>query len=157
MAELTQQRLQELLDYDPETGVFVWRKSPRSGWEGKQAGSVHSKGYVHIRIDGKGYKAHRLAWLYVHGDWPSGEIDHINRVKTDNRMSNLRDVDGSVNAMNRKVRSTNASGVSGVRQRSDNGKWSVKIGQKYIGSFPTFDLAVNARQQAEKEYWRERV
>jgi hypothetical protein len=83
--------LKQILDYDQNTGVFRWatRKCQRKR-AGEIAGSVSNKGYVMIGIDYKKYSAHRLAWLYVHGDWPAGEIDHINRDRTDNRISNLR-------------------------------------------------------------------
>jgi hypothetical protein len=88
--KLTAERLRERLHYDAETGVFTRRVGSGHAHAGDMAGSVHSTGYVRIGIDGGKYTAHCLAWLYVHGVWPSDQIDHINRNRSDNRIANLR-------------------------------------------------------------------
>lgn len=99
---MTQEELHQLLDYNPETGEFFWKVNSRCIKSGSKAGCVCKvHGYQHINIKNKRYKAHRLAWLYVHGKWPHPEIDHINRVKTDNRIANLREADRSMNNLNR--------------------------------------------------------
>jgi hypothetical protein len=90
-AKLTAERLRKRLRYDAETGLFTRRVGSGHAHAGDMAGSVHSTGYVRICIDGGRYTAHRLAWLYVHGVWPSGQIDHINRNRSDNRIANLRE------------------------------------------------------------------
>lgn len=101
--ELTAQRLRELLHYDPDTGAFTWRVSRQCVPAGAPAGYTHKdKGYVNIRVDLKSYRAHRLAWLYVHGAWPAQEIDHVNGCRADNRIENLRDVTHAVNHQNRR-------------------------------------------------------
>src|SRR4051812_36538770 len=116
------ERLHELLDYQPDTGVFRWKKrrGPRSA--GAIAGSVATKGYWRITLDGQECLAHRLAWLYVHGTWPDGELDHIDQVKTNNRISNLRPVTSSQNKQNISgPQRNNASGHRGVYWA--NGAW----------------------------------
>ena len=89
---LTQDELKALVSYDPETGVFVRHVYPVNTKHrmGMQIGGADSYGYLRAKINRRIYKLHHLAWLYVYGEWPSSEIDHINRIKTDNRISNLR-------------------------------------------------------------------
>lgn len=123
---ITRERLMELLAYDPETGQFSWISSP-----GRRAGSITDRGYANIRLDGKSYRLHRLAWLYVHGEWPKADIDHINGVKHDNRIVNLRDVTRSMNMHNIKkaFKTNNSSGFLGV-VRTDKRKkrpWKAQI------------------------------
>jgi hypothetical protein len=148
-------RLKDLLLYTPKTGVFTWRNARGKVRAGDVAGAVDYYGYVVIRIDRVLYKAHRLAWLYMYGEWPSRNIDHINRVKNDNRIENLRNVNQSVNTHNAKVRSNSKSGVSGVVWRADRKKWCarIKIGYKniFIGNFDLKEDAVKARRNAEKK------
>lgn len=94
---ITQERLKQVLRYDPETGTFT---RIRKGVNPK-VGSINSWGYLLIRVDGRSYLAHRLAWLYVNGKFPSGQIDHVDRNKLNNRIDNLRDVNDSDNKQNR--------------------------------------------------------
>ena len=89
--KLTAERLRERLHYDAETGVFTRRFGSGHARAGDMAGTVHRTGYVRISIDGGKYTAHHLAWLYVHGVWPSDQIEHINRKRSDNRIANLRE------------------------------------------------------------------
>jgi hypothetical protein len=100
---MTQEELHKLLEYNLETGEFFWKISVAKKIKpGKKAGQVCKiHGYETIGIKGKNYKSHRLAWMYVYGKWPEIEIDHINRIKTDNRICNLRDVTRSINNLNR--------------------------------------------------------
>lgn len=152
---LTQERLRELLDYDPETGVFTWRVSRRGAKKGCVAGSL-SHGYIHIRVDEKPYRAHRLAWLYMHGYFPENQIDHINRVRDDNRIINLREVSIQCNARNRGVRSTNTSGVVGVYWYKAIKKWRVQIkadGKNlHLGYYRNLPDAVLSRWNAEVKH-----
>lgn len=87
---ITQERLHELLEYEAETGLFLWRQAHRGTAKGSVAGHVTPRGYRRIRLDGRAYPAGPLAWFYVHGEWPKETIDHINRVRHDDRISNLR-------------------------------------------------------------------
>ncbi len=143
---MTQNKLKSLLTYNKDTGIFNWLKS------GKVAGTK-DLGYIRIRIEGKAYRAHRLAWLYVYGCMPTKEIDHINRVKHDNRIINIRDVSKSENQSNRESFFVKGKGVQ--YNKRDNiwvSKISVNKKQIYIGSYSTKEEALIARRKAESFY-----
>lgn len=150
---LTADRLRELLKYDPITGLFTWRASPgRRIRVGTIAGSFATK-YVEIGVDGGCYRAHRLAWLYMTGAWPT-EVDHRNENKHDNRWTNLRDASRMLNVLNQakassSKKSTDRRGVF----RSASGRWFSRLklrGRIYhLGTFDTQD-------EAEREYLRRR-
>lgn len=151
-AILTQARLRELLDYNPETGVFIWRIS-RQGHRkaGDTAGYRQPNGYVKITLDQHRVMAHRLAWLYVHGAWPLQHIDHINGDPADNRLANLRDVTPQTNSENeRKARPRKNGGtLLGAHWSVTWKRWksSIITGGKslHIGWFDT-------EQQAHEAY-----
>jgi hypothetical protein len=147
-ADLTAQRLRELLSYDPETGVFRWIKPPQGRAFTSPVGSSDDKGYLTIRVDYGRYKAHRLAWLHVHGEWPAGHIDHINRDKADNRISNLRVVNDSENQQNRFAPNTNTSGHKGVHMAKRPRKWKAQAwlnGKHFhFGYFERMEDAITA-------------
>lgn len=129
---LTQERLQQVLDYDPETGVFVWKRRPNSKnfderYAGRIAGGRNGHGYLAIEIDARAYRAHRLAWFYVYGEWPEDEIDHINRNGEDNRLANLRLATQFDNLANKNIYKNNKSGFRGVTWSKSAGKWRVII------------------------------
>jgi hypothetical protein len=149
---LNQERLKKLLRYDAGEGVFKWNRSKGRARAGNVAGCADTYGYIVIRIDGCLYKAHRLAWLYVHGRWPDGLIDHINRNPSDNRIENLREASQSENTHNANRQSK--SGVPGVRWRSERNRWVAQIRVGYrnhvLGSFKTKEEAVVVRRQAEQ-------
>ena len=115
-ADITAQRLRELFTYEPETGLLRWRV--KRSWNvevGSVAGSINSDGYRVLRFDGRIYQAHRVVWLLERGEWPSGQIDHINGDRLDNRVENLRDVSGSINTQNqRRPQKNNKGGYLGV-------------------------------------------
>jgi len=163
---MEQSYLKSQLDYDADTGIFTWKAVSKfhKSRNGKEAGTRHHTGYLHISIDGKKYSAHRLAWLYVHGEFPEEFIDHINGVRDDNRIVNLRDVSHNVNCLNRKIQTSNTSGHPGVKNVSRYSKRkkamitkfaadiSVKGKRFYLGNFDTFEAAKSARVAAEKLY-----
>jgi hypothetical protein len=158
---LTAERLREVLNYDPETGLFTWRKrTGRKGYVGKPAGClVKGEMRVNIGLDGKHYRAHRLAWFYVYGEWPSQEIDHINGDGSDNRMSNLRPANRLQNLVNKKCRRDNRSGVKGVTWHKQNRKWAAYIRvdgkNKYLGGFDDKYEAGRAYLAAAEKLWGE--
>lgn len=154
---LTADRLRDLLHYDPDTGLFIWRQSAaRRIKVGSPAGTVSRKGYVKIQIDRKVYSAHRLAWLYIHGRWPEHSIDHINRVRSDNRAVNLRDATDSQNARNCGIRKTNTSGYKGVSYWRKSKKWAAQIylqgKNTLLGLFDTPEMAAEAYASAAKKH-----
>jgi hypothetical protein len=129
MTALTQSRLREVLQYYPSTGVFRWRitRGPKAP-EGAKAGTAQNRGYVAIMVDQQLYLAHRLAWLYTHGDWPVGTIDHKNGIRTDNRIRNLRDVSLQANLHNQTAAyQSNKTGLRGVSFEPRSNKWYSRI------------------------------
>jgi len=120
---LTEDRLKELLSYDPESGKFEWRAVRGGGRPGREPGAVSSNGYRRIGVDGTKYAAHRLAWFYVYNEWPGGMIDHINGDRLDNRIDNLRVATNELNQQNQRcARIDNKIGLLGVNWE----KWSRK-------------------------------
>ena len=151
---LTQDRLKELLNYDEATGVFTWNvTTSRHSIVGGQAGCIHVDGYRVINIDQRLYRAGRLAWFYVHGEFPPEFIDHINGVPDDDRICNLRPVDKSQNARNKA--GVAQSGLKGAYSNKNNGRWfsSIRDGRKIksLGSFDTKEEAHAAWAVAAKQ------
>jgi hypothetical protein len=153
--------LRRLLAYDPETGIFTWlRPTAQRNSPGDVANAKpNSDGYEHISIGKVSFKVHRLAWLYVHGEWPDRQIDHINGVRHDNRLCNLRLAERNENAKNRKLNANNKSGHKGVYWHSSNGKWHACIrsdGQRHnLGFFDCVEDAARAYKLASERLHRE--
>lgn len=154
---MTQERLKKLLRYCPLTGVFTWKTNVGNVTKGVVAGATDAYGYQVIRVDGVLYKAHRLAWFYSYGVWPTKNIDHKNRIKNDNRLVNLRDVDQSINTFNAEKRKNNTSGITGVNWVPDRKKWEARIRVNYrnfhLGKFVSKDDAIAARKNAEQKFF----
>lgn len=166
---INQELLKEFLHYQPETGIFTWKE--RSGkyfhndgscrwWNethaGKEAGYLDPQGYIYIHIQSKPYLAHRLAWLYEHGRFPAEDTDHINGVKHNNWIKNIRSVSNTENRRNMKRNIRNTSGCLGVGRHKSTQKWKVTIGVSgkavYLGLFEDWFEAVCARKSAEDKY-----
>lgn len=166
----SQEVLRQLLDYDPETGAFTWKKRGpewfacrrpnamadtwNARFSGKPAGSVFPNGYHVVRIDSAAFYAHRAAWVIIHGGDLTGlEIDHENGDRLDNRIANLRAVPKAENAKNKRMSSRNASGVTGVRLFKRTGRWAADIQsdgvRKHLGYFENISDAIAARKEAE--------
>ena len=156
MSLLTQERLKQLLEYNPSDGVFTRKIQRHKHMTGEAAGS-NSLGYVQIRIDGVAYKAHRLAWLYVHGKWPKNDIDHIDRNRSNNAIANLQDVTRKENMENVSLHVKNKSGFKGVSWKSQCKQWQAQITHNrkkvYLGVFKTAQEAHLAYQQAAKQFF----
>ena len=151
--DITQTELKQWLTYVSETGNFTWAKAiGRKIRVGDAAGSVGSQGYRYIKIAGSSYRASRLAWLYVYGEWPTLFTDHINRVRADDRIANLRQVTNTENIQNTVARSNSASGVKGVYFHTRFSKWVASIrasGKRlHFGYFKSVDEANTAYQAA---------
>ena len=161
--------LNKVFKYCEETGSIVWLERPRECFStdqvfsryvktlfNKEAGHLDNKGYIRINFNGKRYQAHRLAWFLSKGVWPNNEIDHINGIKTDNRLINLREVSTKENSRNKPKSKRNISGVVGVSLHNKTGKWRSEIRVDgvlhYLGLFKNKQEAIKARKDAEKLY-----
>ena len=154
---ITQKELKELLHYNPETGVFTWLQKAASNTKiGSVAGCNHNCGYITIRVRGKLYLAHRLAWLYVAGEWPKKDVDHSDHIRNNNKWDNLLDTVHRVNAKNQSKFKNNKSGVTGVHWNKNAKKWQSKITVNYkcihIGYFTDKFESICARKSAENKY-----
>jgi hypothetical protein len=170
MTNVAHEKLLRALDYNPVTGVFVWKVRPRedfaseNAWKainkrqaGKVAGYLCPKsGYIHIGLDGKLYRAHRLAWFYVTGEWPSDQIDHEFHDRADNRICKLRESCDADNRKNQSISKRNKSGVMGVHWYAARSKWQAYINdsgrRRNLGYFTDKDDAIAARKNAERLY-----
>ena len=155
--------LRERLHYDPETGKLFWKdhedmpSSWRSRYVGKEAfTSDNGTGYRSGSVGGVLLRSHRVAWAIYYGKWPEKQLDHINGIKSDNRLDNLREVSNQENQRNMPVRKNNSSGVNGVRWHKGAEKWVafIVVDRKslHLGSFDTIEEAAKARQEANKKY-----
>lgn len=151
--------VRSILSYDEATGNFQYRTLRGAYHAGAPCGTVTKDGYISIHIYNKTYRAHRLAWLYVYGEWPNGFLDHINLVRTDNRIANLRIATPSQNNANQPLTSRNSSGFKGVTWNKRSGKWqaAIKVSGKsfYLGLFDSPEDAHDAYLKAAKEHYRE--
>ena len=153
---MKQKYLKSKLNFDSNTGLFTYAKNVNRFKKGDISGHLNNDGYIAISIDKKIYNAHRLAWLYIYGYMPTEQIDHINHIRTDNRISNLREATHTENDRNAKKRHDNTSGVTGVSWHKKDKRWSARIntdGNRInLGSFVEYHEAVNARKNAETLY-----
>lgn len=170
---LSPNELRKMLRYDADTGVLIWLKAPVTMFDGvdnrkkayrwnsryaeKMAFTViHSAGYRQAGIMGRLYLAHRVAWAMFYGEWPKGEIDHINGDRSDNRIWNLRQTTRTQNMRNQKKHKSNTSGFTGVVWNKKTGRWRATItvsGRRiYLGSYEDISEAAAARAQANRKY-----
>jgi hypothetical protein len=152
-------RLKELLSYDDASGCLTWiaRRGNNDKHIGREAGRVHKLGYRVLGIDYKMYYAHRICWALYYESWPDGMVDHINCIKTDNRIENLRVCTRSLNVANRKVQSNNKVGIKGVFKRRKRWETSiVKDGERvFRGSFATLEEAASAYAAQSERFFGE--
>jgi hypothetical protein len=158
---MTAEMIRTMFEYDSATGILRWLipANRRTASIGSNAGYTNSRGYVRVGIDGKNYYAHRLAWLYVYGKWPTYQIDHINGDTTDNRIENLRDIPGAMNMQNIKTaRKKNKTGFLGVYKDSAKRnlcwKASIRINGKpvTVGHFASPEEAHAAYIAAKRRF-----
>ena len=152
--DLTQEEVRKHLNYNPETGELMWREWRRGRKTSLNVGRTQSNGYMQLQINGTLYQLHRVIWLWVYGYFPENEIDHINRVRSDNRLSNLREVSRTCNARNCGIDPRNKTGVKGIYWETKRKAWlsSIKANdkRKHLGRFKDFTEAVAHRLAAEQ-------
>lgn len=154
--------LRQRLRYEPETGKLYWRECPsmprcwNARYAGREAQGVHSDGYVRVSVDGVRYLAHRLVWCMNYGCPPEDQIDHINGVRTDNRLENLRAVSNTDNSRNASLSKRNTSGIAGVCWDKRRKRWSSRImvdkREVFLGYFESREEGAAAREKALKAY-----
>lgn len=164
-APISVDRLRQFLRYDPECGFLYWRARPSEHFKSNgscktwnkrfantRAGNSTRHGYIDISISGRHYYAHRVALALLTGKWPTGQVDHINGVRNDNRSVNLREVSSLENSKNVRKRVDNSSGVVGVNRHGRRWKASIKCegSQIHLGCFDTIEEAGAARKGAER-------
>lgn len=143
----------QALRYNPDTGDLWWRQRGRGRRLGKPAGFIHCNGYRRINIGGKFLFSHRIAWFLTNGVWPSGQIDHINGIRDDNRLVNLRDVEPFVNSQNqRKPQKGNKTGYLGVSRKGNRWRAHITVDGKRrcLGYFLTPEEAGSAYIEAKR-------
>lgn len=153
---ITPEQIRDIFTLDATAGTLSWRvKTADKTVIGRVAGTTNGMGYVQIRVFGRIYLAHRLVWAHIHGSWPSGGIDHRNRVRNDNRPDNLRPATQSENMQNSTKSAKNKSGTKGVDWHVKSGKWRASISKgkvsTYLGVFGSKEDAIAARLRAEME------
>jgi hypothetical protein len=150
-------RIKQLFDYVSQTGHLYWRAKGRGRVKTRPAGTILSTGYIGVVIGEKRHFAHRICWAIHFGKWPSDQIDHINGIKIDNRICNLREATNSQNGKNARIPSNNTSGVCGVTYDKVNKRWRsiIKVNGKqiHLGRWSSFEDAVVARKEAESCYF----
>lgn len=159
--DISPEYVRQSFSYDPETGVLMWKVRPdrtkkwNQAWAGAEAGTP-SCGYIHVRLHGAkaAFGAHRLAWVHFYGAWPESEIDHINRIGTDNRIANLRLATRSQNMSNTRKRKQSRSGYTGVTFHKQSGKWQARVcvdyKSRFLGLFPSAEEAAAARDKVAR-------
>lgn len=150
---ITCELVRSIYDYNQDTGVLTYKEDRGAMKKGQRAGT-YKRGYLNLNICGKFFQGARVVWLHVHGRWPTGEIDHINRIPSDNRVENLRDVSHRVNMLNqRSTRANNKTGVVGVyyftREKRFHAQISIKGKMTHLGAFINLDDAAKAYAQAK--------
>ncbi len=153
---ITQEELVKIFKYDEDSGIFTYISKRGKKNIGDTAGSYMTNGYVTIGINGKAYLAHRLAFLFMTGEFPPEQTDHINQVRDDNRWCNLATKTNQENSCNHTLRSTNSSGWTGVCWGKREQKWRARIMvhgvEKYLGTYHDIDEAVASRKEANLKY-----
>jgi hypothetical protein len=170
LVAMDQKYLSEAFSYDPENGTLIWKRRPinhfadsmRAGqwntkYAGREAGSIDGSGYKMVRIAGGAFACHRLIWILVHGHLPASLIDHINGIRSDNRLINLREADYAQNGANSKRPTNNKTGHRGISKRRE--RWRSQIRHcgviHHLGYFSTIEEAIEARRVREIELFGE--
>lgn len=164
--DLTFEFVSSRVEYDPESGLLRWKAKPAKSqldhlWNDRYAGRVIDRlcpnGYICVRFDGRRYPGHRIAWLLHYGEWPSRGLDHIDRVRTNNAIANLREATKVENGANRKISRNNTTGAKGVSRRGN--KWAARIWPRgkpiFLGIFESREEASTAYINAARMHFGE--
>ena len=155
--ELSLEELKRILEYNPKTGLFTRKIDVNNCMARTIAGTERNDGYIYICINNVRVLAHRLAWFYVYGEWPKGHVDHINQMKPDNRILNLREASHAQNNINRPAQINNILGIKGIKRHGN--KYIARLNHNkvpyYLGLFDTLEEAIDARRQKEIEFYGE--
>jgi hypothetical protein len=157
MAELTAERLRALFHYNSENGHFTRRQRTATRTKlNERAGSTTPRGYRMLKIDRRSYQEHRLAWLYVYGQWPQGELDHADNDRSNNAIANIRPASRKENCFNQGKRQHNTSGYKGVSWHAGIRKWRARIavesGRRHLGFFASVEDAARAYELAALKF-----
>lgn len=169
MNNISPEEIKRLISYDPKSGLLRWRPRQQSdfasmssfkAWNtqfaGREAGSISKTGYVVVSLSGQKMLGHRIAWVIHHGRWPDALMDHVNGLRADNRINNLREATPAQNAQNQRRHKSNKSGVCGVTWHKKTKRWQVRIGSAnkslHVGYFSDLQSAKDARKFAEKQH-----
>ena len=152
----SREELLSVLRYEPETGRFFWKVCVgTTGQAGSEAGTINPEGYVTILYKRRGYRAHRIAWLFTYGEWPPEVIDHVDGNPTNNRISNLRACEEWQNAGNKGPNKNNTTGIRGVTFHKGDRKFHARFRGKYSGSFDTIEEAGARYEELSRAYYNE--
>lgn len=157
---MTQNELKNIVHYNKETGKFTWLNCNRSTYNNTELkGSDDKDGYLTVKINQVRYRLHRLAWLYVYGEFPKHQLDHINHIKYDNRIDNLRNATNQQNQWHKPASKRNTTGAKGVIKRGNSftAQMTINGKKKYLGSYKTVDEAKNAYINMAKQLHGEYV
>lgn len=153
---ITAELLRDLLEYDPETGVFRWRRNMRGPVRaGDIAGRLKPNGYLTLKVAQRDYLVHRLAFLYMTGEWPPDEVDHIDLARDNNRWANLRPATTTQNRGNQRMQLRNRAGLKGVSLHKKTGLYRARISTRTIGYYATPEEAHAVYARAAKERFGE--
>lgn len=149
--------LHRAFTYDPSSGILRWKIKPRPNTDaGDEAGCLGGRGYRQVVLDGEKFLVHRVAWAMSHGSWPKDQIDHINMIRDDNRIANLREADSSENRLNSRAQRNNSHGSKGVAWDAQKQQWIARImirGKRIkLGRFLTREDAGSAYAMAAEKY-----
>lgn len=153
---ITQSELKELLHYNPETGVFTRIVNRSQNARKDDITGFKQLGYLSVKINGKQYLLHRLAWLYITGEWPTEDIDHVDHIRDNNRWNNLREVSRAENLKNQSMRKSNSSGITGVSWDKSRNRWKIQINlngiRKTLARSKDFFESCCIRKSSENKY-----
>jgi hypothetical protein len=154
--DLTAEYVRQIFEYNPITGILIWKIKPAKYINpGTKAGNIDSRGHMTVRIRGKGYLIHRIAWLYMTGSWPDQEIDHIDRNRANNSWANLREATSTQNQYNSSKHKDNTTGFKGVCYHKRDRKYTAQIMKSgkllHLGYFNTPEEASKAYNEASKQ------